>query len=289
MNFIRQAEVIIGSDTKAISIKDLRITFSIQKSRITTPNKAKIDIYNLNEDTRNQIKNEFTKILVNAGYTDSVSMIFTGNIKNIYHHIDGPDTITEIYAGDGDDAWVNSTVNVSVASTQTLKQTVTSLASTMSGVTIGNLQGLDQGKISDKTITYSGPTRNSLDQLAATYNFDWFITNGVFQTVEKNKAIAPQTQATVISAATSMVGSPTVTELGADVSVFLNPRLVPNSWINIQASGSDVDLGDPYFRVDTKNTVAQGFYIINELEHTFDNRGGDALTHIKSRAVSAGT
>lgn len=286
MPFLRYAEVIVGSSSQAVLIKDLRITFDIQKSRISYPNKAKIQIYNLSETTRSQIKKEFTDILINAGYVGNVQMIFKGNIKNVYHHIDGVDTVTEIYAGDGDAAWVESVANIAVSSQQSLKDTVISLVSTMSGITIGKLQGLDQGNVSEKTVTLSGATREQLNKLAATYNFDWSITNSVFETVSKNAAVEPQGRATIVSATAGMVGSPTVTEIGADVTTLLNPLLLPNRWIFISASGSDVSLGDPYFRVANKNTVAQGYYIINELEHTFDNRGGDALTKIKARQVS---
>lgn len=285
MSFLRLAEVIVGTGSKAVSIKDLRITFEIQKSLIAYPNKAVIRIYNLNETTRNQIKNEFTKILVNAGYQGDVSLIFSGDIKNVYHHIDGVDTITEIYAGDADSAWINSTVNFSSASSQSLIDTVIAIVNTMEGVTLGNLIGLDQGKISDKTVTFSGASRDALDQLASTYNFDWSIQNNIFETTVKGGALTPQSTATVISSTTGMVGSPTVTELGADVTVLLNPKLLPNRWILIKASGSDVTLGDPYFRVANKPTVAQGYYTINELLHVFDNRGGDALTKIKGRQV----
>lgn len=285
MSFLRYAEIIVGTASQSILIKDLRILLDIQKSRISYPNKAKISIYNLNVHTRNQIKYEFTKILVNAGYVGNVQMIFTGNIKNVYHRIDSVDTITEIYAGDGDSAWVESIANVSVSSQQSLKDIVTLLVGTMDGVTIGKLNGLDQGLISNQTITYSGSTRDQLNKLSDTYSFDWAITNNIFETVAKNQAIESQTNATVISAETGMVGSPTVTEIGADVNCLLNPALLPNRWIVIKASGSDVSLGDPYFRPANKNTVAQGYYVINELEHVFDNRGGDALTKIKARQM----
>lgn len=285
MSFLRYAEVIVGSVAQAISIKDLRITFDIQKSRISYPNKAKISIYNLSTNTRNQIKNEFTNILINAGYVGNIQMIFTGNIKNVYHRIDSVDTVTDIYAGDGDAAWVESNANVSITGQHSLKDTVIMLVNTMQGITVGTLQGLDQGLVSSQTTTYCGATRDQLNKLAATYNFDWSITNNIFETVSKNQAIEPQSRATVISSTTGMVGSPTVTEIGADINCLLNPALLPNRWILIKAAGSDVSLGDPYFRVANKNTVAQGYYVINELEHTFDNRGGDALTKIKARQI----
>lgn len=285
MPFLRLAEVIVGTANKAISIKDLRITFEVQKSLISYPNRAVIRIYNLNETTRNQIKNEFTNVLINAGYENSVSLIFTGNIKNVYHHIDDVDTITEIYAGDGDEAWISSVVNFSSSASQSLIDTVSSIVETMPNITLGNLLGLDQGKVSSKTITFSGSSREALNQLADTYNFDWSIQNNIFETTVRGDAAQPQTTATLISAETGMVGSPTVTELGADVTVFLNPALLPNRWILIRASGSDISLGDPYFRIANKPTVAQGYYIINELLHVFDNRGDDALTKIKGRQV----
>lgn len=284
MPFLRQVEVIVGSETQANSIKDLRIVCDVQKSRITYPNKAKISIYNLKESTRNAIKKEFTKILVNAGYTGAVSLLFKGDIKNVYHRIDGVDTVTEIYAADGDIAWQESVVNYSAAATQSLKDTVISVASTLTDVTIGNLLGLNQGKISNQTVTYSGATRYALDQLGETYQFDWCVQNNIFETVPKNGSATDSNVATIISAKTGMVGSPTVTNIGVDVTCFLNPALLPNRWVFIESSGSDVSIGDPYFRPNTRTTIAQGFYIIYQVEHVFDNRGPDALTTLKCRA-----
>lgn len=284
MNFLREAEIIVGSSTNAVSIKDLRIVFEVQKSLLSYPNKSKVTVYNLNESTRNQIKNEFTKIIINAGYKGNVGLVFTGDIKNVAHTIDGVDTITEIYAGDADNAWINSSVNFSSSSSQSLKDTVINIVNTMPDVTIGNLMGLDQGKISDKTITLSGTSRESLNNLANTYNFSWSIQNGVFETTVRNKALTSQASATVISAKTGMVGSPTITEIGADVNVFFNPFLLPNRYIKIESSGLNINLGDAYFKVQNKKTIAEGYYIINELTHNFDNRGGDALTKIKSKS-----
>ena len=85
--FIRVCQVIVGNANEAISLGDLRVNFEIKKSRITYPNLAKIQIWNLADNTRNKIRDEFTIVLVNAGYRNNISLVFTGDIKNVYHRI----------------------------------------------------------------------------------------------------------------------------------------------------------------------------------------------------------
>ena len=165
-----------------------------------------------------------------------------------------------------------------------LKDTVTTVAGTLNNIQIGQLNGLDGGKVNNKTICYSGPTHRALDNLAKTYDFEWSIQNGIFETVPSQGAINTQTTATVVSSTTGMIGSPTVTEIGANVTTLFNAALLPNRWINIQAAGSDVQLGDPYFRPANKPTIAQGFYIINTVTHQFDTRSNDAITTLECRA-----
>lgn len=290
MQYLRDCQVIIGNANQALSLKDLRIAFEIKKSNVSYPNLAKIQIYNLSFQTRNLIKKEFTNIIVNAGYVGQMQLIFSGNIKNVYHRIDGVDTITEIYAGDGDIAWQDGIANITFGAPMTLREMVIILGTTLPGIDYGALEGLDQPRNSDRPYTFSCATRVALDELGATYNFSWSIQNGLLETWPKNDAITAQSTAFAINAGSGMVGSPTVTEIGANVTTLINPLVLPNRWIYIQAASSNVALGNPYFQVrPNKPTIAQGYYIVNSVTHSFDNRGDDALSVIEARVPGVST
>lgn len=289
--YLRQAEVILGSSTKAVRIaydplngEGLNIRLNIKKSRITYPNLAEIDIINLSRTTIGLIKDEFTDVLVNAGYVDNVAQVFVGKIKNVEHLIDGTETITKIFAADGDLDWQQSTTNTTLSGTLSLRQRVVQIAQNLDEtVQIGTLLGLDQPLKSENPITVSGATKDVLDNIADTYDFEWSIQNQFFETIPLGEAINTQEQAVIVSANSGMIGSPTVTEIGVNVRTFFNAQLNPNRYIIVESNGADVQLGDPYFRPITRENNANGPFVINSVTHLFETRGNEGTSSIEAR------
>lgn len=290
MLFLRQVNVIIGSQDKGISIDydpDLEgfdINIKIKKSRVSYPNECEIDIINLAPSTIASIQNEFTDVLVNAGYKNNVGQMFVGRIKNLVHLIDGTDTITKIFAADADADWQTGTINTTFEGSVGLEDRVRALVKTFNEtVTIGTLQGLDQPLVSQTPATYSGSTKDQMDVLADTYNFDWSIQDGKFETIARGTAINNQSQGILVSAASGMIGSPEITEIGVNVKTFFNQALLPNRYIVVDANGADVQLGDPYFKPVTRQDTATGPFIINTVTHFMQTRGNEGTSSIEAR------
>lgn len=281
--FLRDAEVIIGDQSEAIAVKGLRIYFECKKSRLPEPNKGEIHIYNLSRSTRSKIENEFTKVLVNAGYKDQVGQVFLGDIRNVFHQIEDENVITKIFVEDGGNGWQNGIVNQTVGSGVSLKDTVTRLAQTFTNVTIGTLNGVDQGKVNDDDVAFSGATKDVLNHLASTYNFNWSIQDGVFETVANNSNTTSQNEAFVISSTTGMIGSPSLTEVGVNVKTLFNNRLLPNRFVEIKAASFEADSGNNFTKM--KKTDHQGFYLINTVTHRFDTRGDEGSSFIECRKL----
>jgi hypothetical protein len=79
--------VVLNRDTGlARTLEGLRVSFEIEKTSESTSNKAKIMIYNLNEDNRAFFESESLSVILSAGYkgiygtSPIVQQLFSGDI-----------------------------------------------------------------------------------------------------------------------------------------------------------------------------------------------------------------
>jgi hypothetical protein len=91
----------------ALQVKDLRMTFSIKKTSTSTSNSAKVQIYNLNAQSRKfmdffDIEEAKNLLIVKAGYQGQEKTVFVGNITVVSIALDKPNIITTLEALDGE-------------------------------------------------------------------------------------------------------------------------------------------------------------------------------------------
>jgi len=265
-------------------IDELRINFEITKSVLSFPNLARIQIYNPNKDTLAALQSKFTKIVLNAGYQGDSRLLFTGEIRNVFQMKIGVDRIATVYAGDGQRDWQNASFNKTFTESVTISAAIDEVLKTFKEVTVGALEGIPQ--IADKLRgqTLSGSSKDILDQFADEYGFNWSIQDGQVVTTPIEQPLT-NAEAVLINAATGMIGSPTVTEIGADVTTLLNPRLLPNSAFKIESVNADIQLGNLFFR-DVPRTNAEGTYKVQEVSFKGDSREGDWLSSVKGRIIN---
>lgn len=264
-------------------IRSLRIKFEITKSVLSFPNLAKIQIYNANSETLSLLQKKFTKISLNAGYFGGMKLLFKGEIRNVFQSRTGVDRIITVYAGDGERDWQNATFNRTFSENISISSAVKEVIKTFEGLTTGVVEGLPE--IADKLRgqTLSGSSKDIMDNFAEEYGFNWNIQNGELIVTPVEEPIRDD-QAVLINAATGMIGSPTMTEIGADVTTLLNPELLPNRAFKIESVNSDVQMGNLFFR-PIKKTSAEGFYKIQEVVFKGDSREGDWLSTVKGREL----
>ena len=168
----------IANDTTALVITGLRISFEVTKDLIGYPNLVKIDIYNLSDESRSKIQNEFDTLALNVGYEGNLKLIFEGSTKNVTHNKLGEDTITTIYAGDGQRDYDNAYSSFTLAEGATIEEIINKVAesfSDVSGVVLDTVAAT-KDKLLGTTIT--AQSKDVLDELAEENNFDWSIQNG---------------------------------------------------------------------------------------------------------------
>lgn len=278
--FKRYCELVVSpefGDTRVI--KDLRFSFEITKSIIGYPNMCMLSIYNPNEDTIYSLSKKFTEISFNAGYEGNVRLLFKGQIRNVLNSRRGVDTILTIYAGDGEQDWQNSIFNKTFSESVSISSVIKDVISSFKNISEGSILGLPSEADKIRGQTLSGSSKDILNQFAKEYGFSWSIQDGEMVVVPDNEALDID-EAVVISSSTGMIGSPTITEIGANVTCLLNPELMPNKAFVITSSSSEIEIGNLYFRRVPK-TSAEGTYKIQEVVFKGDSRVGDFLSTVK--------
>lgn len=265
-------------------IKDLRVNFEITKSIISYPNLCKLNIYNPNKDTLAALQQKFTAITINAGYEGNVQLLFKGEIRNVFQSRVGVDKIITVYAGDGERSWQNATFNKTFSENIKIKQVVKELTSTFEGLAVRAIEGLPD--IADKLRgqTLSGASRDILDEFANEYGFDWSIQDEEIIVTPVNRPLEND-EAVLVTAATGMIGSPTITEKGADVITLLNPKMLPNRAFKIESVNAGIALGNLFFR-NVPRTSGEGIYKIEEVTFKGDSREGDWLSLVKGVVIN---
>lgn len=289
----REVGVVVGAGGDGLSIKDLRIKFEVEKTVESSPNSAKIKIYNLHPDNENRIKDEFDEVLLNAGYKDNVGLIFRGNIKHVYRYREASDLIIEIEAADGDKDFRQATINQTFPAGSTNMDVIDASVDSFSG--IGNtLKGpvvvAQKEYLRGKVVT--GNSRSALDNVSKEAGANWSIQDGELHVIGVDDYLPGEVA--VINPKTGMLGSPEVTEKGVKVKCLLNNLLKVNgqieldmNTINEKSTGKGADKGGQGGRRDSQSPGVHrkdvnGVFKILNLKHKGDNRSSEWMSEMEA-------
>lgn len=275
---------IVSSEGDVRVIRDLRVKFEITKSVLSFPNLCKLEIFNPNQDTISSLQSRSTNISINAGYEGDIRLLFRGNIRNIFQSKTNTDRIITVYAGDGQRDWQNATFNKTFTENVTISAAIEEVLKSFQDVTIGVIDGIPN--IADKLRgqTLSGSSKDILDNFADEYGFNWSVQDGEVVIVPVESPLQGD-EVVLVSSATGMIGSPIITEIGADVVSLLNHRMLPNRAFRIESVGSDIQIGNLFFR-NIPRTSAEGTYKIQEVTFKGDSREGDWTSSVKGRFIN---
>ena len=219
--WMRYCSLIVSGKGSALDFSQMRVTFDIKKTQNETPNLAQIKIYNLAPDTENQIINEFTRVTLQAGYQDHYGVIFDGEIvQSKRGRENGTDTFIEISASDGDSAYNNAIVNVTLAAGSSQADHINVASKSMgigTGYTSPSGQKLPRGKV------MYGHAKDVLRTSAQTNNQDWSIQDGQLQILSKVSLLP--TQAVVLNSQSGLIGGAEQSTQGVLAKALLNPML----------------------------------------------------------------
>lgn len=280
LQYIRKCNLLVaGAGKDGLDLSNLRIVFKIKKSDAQTPNTAEIRVYNLAEETAKQIKKEFNRVILQAGYESNYGVIFDGNIKQVrIGRENGVDTYIDIAAGDGDDAYNYAVVNTTLAAGAKQSDQIDAAAGSMSsrGVSKGYVAGTGEASLPRGKVMY-GMARDYLRQSAEASDTTWSVQDGKLQFVPRTEVLP--NQAVVLNSKTGLVGQPEQTNDGIKAKCLLNPMLK----IGVRVKIDEKDVAEAKLPDTSKDSEANkpaaissdGIYRLLVVEYSGDTRGTD--------------
>jgi len=229
--FGRIAQVITGTNGNGILVEaPFRIHFKVTKTIGRTPNVAEISMWNLSPATEGLVRGEFDEVLLNAGYGTQAVQLFRGNIRHSDAYKEGPERILKLDCADGDRAFREAKVNLSLSAGTSTSQGLDKLIAQLgSDITKGTVVIQDKKRARGKV--YSGMARHFLDHLAADQDAHWSFQDGQLQIIPTSSTLP--TEAIVVTSQTGMLAAPVRTDKGIKVRCFLNPRIKPGGKIQL--------------------------------------------------------
>jgi hypothetical protein len=293
--WLRKVELVVGdANQTTIDLSQLQIRFDVFSANKTTARRLECRIYNPSPDTAQRIEKEFTYVQLSAGYENNpYGIIFAGRICRISRGKESAvDSYLDIVARDGDEPVTYGCIGVSIPPSQTsLSDQHAAVVKAMAkyGVSTGYVpsdlptQQLPRGKV------VYGMVRDKLRDIASTAKCDWHIEDNQVNLVPVT-GIIPDYQI-IIDESSGLVGVPTQTVDGLNLTTLLNPNiktgrviLVPGNVINTTSFSQSLQPGQseqPY--IPDLSPTAQ--FKVWAVHHTGDTRGGIFYTDIVAEAI----
>lgn len=228
-----------------------RIRCDITKTNDGKPNKAKVEIWNLNETHRSQLENApYVPCQIDLGYQEGTSTVFLGNLRaGRTVRENGINWKTSLECGDGELAVQTARVNVSIAKGTNTDEVFRRLAKAL-GVGDGNLNQAvisirsafsGTGNLFTAGTVLSGQASAEMTRICKSLNLEWSIQNGKLQILERTKALEG-TAILLRSVATGggMIEAPTLTIDSKDkrqlltVKMAIQPDVAPGRLLVVE-------------------------------------------------------
>jgi len=263
-----------------IAQHELKIAFEVSKTISSQANSATIQIYNLAESTRNAMGKEFDQITLEAGYGGAVGsegntgIIFQGQIRDPKHTREGTEIVTTLTCGDGDAAFRKGTISKSFPKGTKVETVMDELYKQFEkqGVKRGEWKFPQGMKDFVRPYAMCGGCKREADTIGRGKGFYWSIQNGVMEIVPADDAIGGSTY---ITPQTGLVGVPTITDNGIEITILLDPEIRPGRRITVQSSVLEMN-------------AEGGEYRISECTFSGDNREGQFQVGIGAEAIKGG-
>jgi len=281
MAFKRIIEMSSASDTEKISITDLFMSFEVEKTDVTTPNKATIKIYNLSKDTAvkfGKIKNTLT---IKFGYEDEsgAQIVFIGSINKSEYRKESTEKILEIEAFDGLSNSLEKNFDASYGENALDANILQDLIDNL-GLPVASPIPKFTGNYSGG-FAFIGKTIQALSKVVAKNKYQWTIQNNQLYFYKEGESyrdvavqellLTPNTGLLSISPVeqdAALTGGKKAFKGNYKIVSLIFPQLIPSSTVKIESA--DVS----------------GRAVILSCKLTADNRDGDANAECEALALA---
>lgn len=287
--WLRRCSVLVGDDGgTGIDLSALKCTFTVLKGTRETTNAADVTIFNPAPLTVRRIADEFTRLVLIAGYEGNFHRIFNGWIRwRRFGRASQTDTFIQLQAGDGDKELNFSVVSHTLAAGYTQEEVKDALVEAME-LTLGysgphQEEGAPRGKV------LFGMARDRMRDHARTNRMTYSVQDGELQLVSE-LAYLPG-EVIELSPETGLIGLPRLTFQGVEARVLLNPAIRIDRLVYIdQKRIQDIALS-PVLNYGGRDLTyrppndASGVYRVIFVRHVGDTRGNDWYTDLVAVSV----
>ncbi|WP_186062183.1 phage protein [Burkholderia gladioli] len=298
--WLRKASLLAGDlNDDGIDLSALRFTFEVRRGDRETPNSARIRIYNMKPTTANRVSQEFSRVVLQAGYEGNFGIIFDGSlIQARQGRESATDTFLDLTCADGDRAYNFATINTTLAAGATHADVVDAAfkAFAEKGVTRGYIPDLI-GNAYPRGRVLFGMARDVMRDVAMDLDMDWSLQNGQLTMIPRTAFIPSDIYE--VNQKTGMVGLPVQQRNYIFVRMLLNPNIKIGNVIQLEnASIQRYEFGlsisdqkrngfDAVSNQFNNPAGKYGFYRVMVAEHVGDTRENEWYTEATCIAVNA--
>jgi len=235
----RQVFVTLGSDSgTGTEFGDLRVTFTVKMTDGSTPNTAKIEIYNPASGSVALMQQSDAVILLAVGYESEGGVprqLFAGNPieGGVKLEKRGVDRVLVIEAQDGGREYASAHISESFATGSTSGQVASALIDRL-GLTIGSTDGIDGDVSFPYGITMAGPVTDQLDTIAAMSGARWFIRDRAVYFSKIGETTGEQA-ALYSSFSGNLIDAPVQKDTGIEITALISPSMRPGKPFRIES------------------------------------------------------
>lgn len=267
----RQIEILIDDEVviERREGRQFKITFDVLVDFGSFNSYAELTLANLTGATVGKFKKDAT-LTIKAGYTNNVGVIFKGFIKNFFPDRNGATPITRIIARGSRAAVQREPVNVALGKNATLDSILQTIADAMGLPLVSNPGDFANVTPYPRGYTMTDDPERLLNKLAETHGFEWLVENErLFVLMKSSSRLgAPH----LISQFTGMEGKPEITEVGANVTVRLDPKIKVGDVFRVESKYKSFNFSNVYFQ-DVPASAGSGDYKIQRLSYSGDTHG----------------
>lgn len=254
----------------------LKMKFKAEAAGTSSPNKITLSIWNLNKNSRTKVQIKGAPILVQAGYSGFVRVMFRGDARFATTSRQGANWVTTIQGGDGQNVHKSARINENLAAGTSIGDVLKKLGDALiaEGLDAGNLLAkVSAGSIRDKLTEWtnggvlSGKATEIMREVAGSMGYQFSIQRGAISLLEDDEVT--EDQAILLSPSTGLIGSPEVGEDGKVTALsLLNGDIFPGR--KLQIDSAEID---------------GGFFKTTKAVYIGDTWGGDWNTKIEARPI----
>ena len=248
-----------------VVIEALQVQFEIKRSlSAKTPNSCSVKVYNLSEATRLRLQQlDSVFVSLEAGYAQGSSLLFRGELRELWSERAGSDWVSNIESADGakrKKQRVNKSFPKGTPVATVIKECAKALKVGLGNVDkradLAQFWNVKPAKFALGYVA-TGDAMSALDRVCRSCGLEWSIQDNQLQLLERGKALAEQ--AVLLSPQTGLIGSP-APEHGKGkkglvrVETLMIPGLYPGRRVKLETrhvSGA--------YRVETTNVRGDFF------------------------------